>query len=118
MRRVQEVTAADFGREVLFSPVPVVVDVYADWCGPCRAIAPVLEALAGQYAGRLKFVKANLDAEPEVAEVYGVGAVPTLLFFRNGELVDRVTGLPPAQEVWAKLDALAGLARTAAGRNG
>jgi thioredoxin 1 len=107
MGRVQEATATNFSHEVLLSPLPVVVDVFADWCGPCRVIAPVLETLARQYAGRLKFVKANLDAEPEIAEVYRVEAVPTLLFFHNGELIDRITGLPPSQVMWAKLDALA-----------
>ena len=107
MRRVQNVTAADFGREVLFSPVPVIVDVYADWCGPCRALAPLLEKLAERYAGAVRFVKANLDEEPEVAEVYRVEAVPTLLFFQNGQLIDRVTGIPPAQTLVTKLDALA-----------
>ncbi|MBN9121381.1 MAG: thioredoxin [Planctomycetes bacterium] len=107
MQRVQSVTAAEFSREVLFSPVPVVVDVYADWCGPCRALAPLLEKLAERYAGAVKFVKVNLDEEPEVAEVYRVEAVPTLLFFRNGQFADRVTGIPPAQAMLAKLDDLA-----------
>ena len=106
MKRVQQVTAADFSREVFFSPVPVVVDVFADWCPPCRAIAPVLENLASVYAGKVKFLKANLDEEPEIAEVYRVEAVPTLLFFQNGEVVDRVAGIPPMPTLVAKLDAM------------
>ena len=84
MKRVQNVTAADFGREVLFSPVPVVVDVYADWCGPCRSLAPLLEKYAELYAGEVKFVKVNLDEEPEVAEVYrGWSAGPGLAAERD-----------------------------------
>ncbi len=108
MKRVQNVTAADFGREVLFSPVPVVVDVYADWCGPCRALAPLLEKYAELYAGEVTFVKVNLDEELEVAEVYRVEAVPTLLFFQNGQLTDRVTGIPRMPAMLTKLDDLAG----------
>ncbi|MCI0701680.1 MAG: thioredoxin domain-containing protein [Planctomycetia bacterium] len=106
MKRVQEVTAVDFGREVLFSPTPVVVDVFAAWCGPCRALAPLLEKYAELYSGEVKFVKVNLDAEPEVAEVYRVEAVPTLLVFQTGELIDRVTGIPPTQLMLTKLDDL------------
>jgi thioredoxin 1 len=110
MQRVQQLTAADFSREVYFSPVPVVVDVFADWCGPCRALAPVLEQLAGRYQGRVKFVKVNLDEEPDVARVFRVESVPTLLFFQNGELRDRVAGIPSSQWMIAKLDELAGTA--------
>jgi thioredoxin-like negative regulator of GroEL len=69
MSRLRQVTADDFSREVFFSPVPVVVDVYADWCGPCRAIAPLLEKLAEHYDGRVKFVKVNIDTDPDVAEL-------------------------------------------------
>ena len=107
MKRVQQVSAADFAREVLFSPLPVVVDVYADWCGPCRALGPVLAKCAALYEGEVKFVKVNLDEEPDVAQVYRVEAVPTLLFFQRGELRDRVTGLPHPQAMVAKLDDLA-----------
>lgn len=107
MTRVQNVTAAEFSREVLLSPVPVVVDVYVDWCGPCRALAPLLETYAGLYADEVKFVKLNSDQEPEVAEVYRVEAVPTLLFFQNGHLTDRVTGIPRTQAMLTKLDDLA-----------
>ena len=108
MKRVQSVTAAEFSREVLFSPIPVVVDVYADWCGPCRALAPLLEKYAELYDREVKFVKVNLDEEPDVADVYRVEAVPTLLFFQNGELRDRITGIPPMQALFTRLDDLAG----------
>lgn len=116
MKRIQQVSSADFSREVFFSPVPVVVDVFADWCPPCRAIAPVLENLAGVYAGKVKFLKANIDEEPEIAEVYRVEAVPTLLFFQNGELVDRIAGIPPMADFLAKLDAMARQPTQQAGR--
>lgn len=114
MKRVRVLTAAEFSREVLLSPVPVVVDVYADWCGPCRALAPLLEKYAELYDGEVKFVKVNLDSEPDVAGVYRVEAVPTLLFFQDGELRDRITGIPPVQAMLTKLDDLA--RRTGRGR--
>jgi thioredoxin 1 len=104
---VPQVTARDFAREVFFSPVPVVVDVYADWCGPCRALAPLLERLAQAYAGRVKFLKANLDDDTEIAEVYRVEGVPTLLIFQDGRLTDRVVGLSDLRALVAKLDRLA-----------
>ncbi len=108
MSRARKVTADNFSREVLFSPVPVVVDVAADWCGPCRALAPLLHRLADRYAGRIKFLTVNIDEDPEVAEVYGVQGVPTLLFFRDGRPADRVVGLTHPRELVAKLDRLAG----------
>jgi thioredoxin 1 len=85
-----------------------VVDVYADWCAPCRALAPLLEKYAELYHGEVKFVKVNLGEEPDVGDVYRVEAVPTLLFFQNGELRDRVTGIPQMQALFTKLDDLAG----------
>lgn len=107
MSRVQQVTAADFAREVFFSPVPVVVDVYADWCGPCRALAPLLDRFATHYAGRVKFMKVNIDEDPEVAETYQVDGVPTLLLFAHGRPADRVVGLTDPRTLVAKLDRLA-----------
>jgi thioredoxin 1 len=108
MSRVPQVTTREFAREVLFAPVPVVVDVYADWCGPCRAVAPLLERAAELYAGRLKFLKVDIDEDPDVAEVYEVTGVPTLLFFRDGQLIDRVVGLSEPRTLLAKLGQLAG----------
>lgn len=107
MSRVQKVTTRDFSREVFFSSVPVVVDVYANWCGPCRALAPLLERLAELYTGRIKFVKVSIDEEPEVAEVYRVKGVPTLLIFQNGHLTDRVVGLSDPRALVAQFDRLA-----------
>jgi len=84
MARVTPVSTAEFGREVLFSPTPVVVDFYSDWCGPCRVLAPVLEQYAAAFDGAVKFVKVDVDNEPEMAGHYGVSSMPTLLFFRGG----------------------------------
>jgi thioredoxin 1 len=108
MSRIPKVTAQDFSRQVLLSPVPVVVDVYADWCGPCRSLAPLLERLGELFAGRVSFAKVSIDEDPEVAEVYRVEGVPTLLFFRNGQLIDRVVGLSDPRGLVAKLERLAG----------
>ncbi len=107
MANVARVTAANFGNEVLSSLLPVMVDVYAPWCGPCRILAPVLEKFADEFAGTVRIVKVNIDEEPEVARVYGITSVPTLLFFRNGQLADRVTGLPSLDLMKAKLNAIA-----------
>ena len=115
MSRVREVTAGEFPREVCFSPVPVVVDVYADWCGPCRAIAPLLERLAEFYAGRVKFLKVNIDDDPEVAGVYRVEGVPILLLFRDGQATDRVVGLADPRALVAKIDRLATTGTTTTG---
>lgn len=115
MSRVARVTAGDFSREVLFSPVPVVVDVYADWCPPCRALAPLLERYAQIYDGEIRFLKVNADEEPDVAEVYRVEGLPTLLLFKGGQLVDRVVGFPSVPALTARLDELAGRPRRASG---
>ena len=103
---VSHATSATFESEVLQSSAPVVVDVYAPWCGPCRLLAPVLEKLADAYGGRVKFVKVNVDEEPELAQRYEVTGVPTLLLFKDGRLEDQVVGLVPPAQLQEKLDAL------------
>lgn len=107
MSLLPNVTVEDFSREVLFSPVPVVVDVYADWCGPCRALAPILDRLAGHFADRVRFVKVNADEEQDIVRYYRVEGLPTLLIFQNGQLVDRVVGLSDLRALMAKLETLA-----------
>ena len=107
MSSLANVTVEDFSREVLFSPVPVIVDVYADWCGPCRALAPLLDRLASHYSDRLRFVKVNADEEQDIVRFYRVEGLPTLLIFRNGQLVDRVVGLSDLRALMAKLEPLA-----------
>jgi len=106
MFRLMSVSAADFGYQVHFANSPVVVDFYADWCGPCRVLGPVLERFADKYHGAVKFVKVDVDNESELAGHYGVSSIATLLFFRGGELVNRIVGLPSAGLLQAKLDAL------------
>lgn len=106
MASVTEINAEQFDRDVATSPTPVVVDFYAPWCGPCRMLAPVVQALAQKYAGRARFVKVNVDDAPELAERFGISGVPTLLFVRDGEEVDRVVGFAPPQVISARLERL------------
>lgn len=84
---VQEVTDKDFKTEVEDSKIPVLVDFYAPWCGPCKAIAPLVEKAAGQYAGKLKVVKLNTDNSPNTMRKFGVRSIPTLIFFKDGKVV-------------------------------
>jgi thioredoxin 1 len=101
------VTEAQFPREVLLSDEPVAVDFFAEWCGPCKALAPMLEKLSDQYAGRVKVVKVDIDQEPGLATRFGIRGVPTMIFFRNGKAVDQVVGLLPPASLAAKFEGLA-----------
>jgi thioredoxin 1 len=89
---VSEVSDGTFERDVLGSDVPVVVDFWAEWCPPCRALAPTFEELAQQYAGRVRFVKLNVDENSGVSQRYGIKGIPTLLFFDGGREAERVVG--------------------------
>jgi thioredoxin 1 len=102
------VSDAEFEEKVLNSSVPVVVDFWAPWCGPCRMIAPVLEQLAGEYDGKLVVAKVNTDENPEWAMRYGVMGIPTLLFVRDHEVQDRQVGVGPAPMLKAKVKNLVG----------
>jgi thioredoxin 1 len=97
------VTEQSFEAEVVQSSVPVLVDFWAAWCGPCRAIAPTVEELAGEYAGKLKVVKVDVDENPDVSGKYGVQSIPTLLVFKNGEVVERLIGAYPKNMLLQKL---------------
>jgi thioredoxin len=99
-----EVTDATYASEVLNSPVPVLLDCWAAWCGPCRAIAPSIERLAAEYAGRAKVCKLDVDANPQTARALQVQGIPALFFLAGGRVVDRLVGAHPYPAIEAKLD--------------
>ena len=100
------VTDATFEQQVLKSDKPVMVDFWAPWCGPCRAVAPVLEDLANEYEGRLVVAKFNIDENPKHTMEYGVMAIPTMIFFKDGKPVDRIEGAGPKAFYKSRLEGL------------
>ena len=102
-----EINEANFERDVLQSKEPVLVDFWAEWCGPCKMLAPVLDEIAAEQAGRVKIAKVNLDEQPGLAARYGVQAIPTLLYFAGGELRDQTVGAASKKAIVSKLEALA-----------
>lgn len=96
-------TVENFEKEVLGSDVPVLVDFWAEWCGPCRMLAPVIESLAGKAGGAYKVGKVNVDEQPELARRYGIMSIPTVLLFKNGQLADKSVGLVPESKLAAML---------------
>ncbi|MFA0734930.1 MAG: hypothetical protein OGMRLDGQ_001430 [Candidatus Fervidibacter sp.] len=107
---VKEVDKTNFEQEVLQSDIPVMVDFWAPWCVPCRVIAPLVERLAEQYAGRLKVTKLNVDENHELAIRYQVMSIPTLIFFKNGQVIDRIIGVPrePERVIVQKIEEVIG----------
>jgi thioredoxin 1 len=95
MSNALAVTDQSFDQEVLKAPVPVLVDFWAAWCGPCKQIAPTVEQIAGEYAGKLKVVKLDVDANIEVSTRYGIQGIPTLLLFKGGQVVEKLVGAYP-----------------------
>jgi thioredoxin 1 len=101
---VAQVSDASFDGDILKSPVPVLVDFWAPWCGPCRSVAPIVEDLANQYAGKLKVAKINVDESTDVATRYQTTSIPTFILFKNGQVADRALGALPRSEFVKLID--------------
>lgn len=101
---VASVTNTTFEREVLVNDLPVLVDFWAPWCGPCRVVAPVVNELSEEFDGRVKVVKLNIDDSPEIATQYGIRSIPTLVLFKEGQPIDRVTGALPKSTLATTLE--------------
>ena len=100
------ITDDSFQSEVVQSSIPVLVDFWAVWCGPCRMVAPIVDELAVEYEGRVKVGKVDVDSEQKIAADYGIRSIPTLLIFKDGELADQIVGAVPKKQLVEKLEAL------------
>jgi len=103
----KQVDESTFPSEVLLSDTPVAVDFFAEWCGPCQALGPVLEKFSVGYEGRVKIAKVDVDHNPGLAQRFQIRGVPTMIFFKGGKVVDQVVGMLPPAQLAAKLDSLA-----------
>lgn len=103
---IKEFTDDNFESDVLSSDIPVVIDLWAPWCGPCLKLTPIIEELAAEYGDKVKFGKLNIDNNPQTASKYGVMSIPTIFFVKNGEIADTQVGLLPKDMLKSKIDAL------------
>ena len=99
-----EINSANFQGEVIESDIPVLIDFWAEWCGPCKALSPIIDELAGEYAGKVKIAKLDVDAEPGLAGQYGVLSIPMVALFKDGEVVERSVGLKPKDRLVGDLN--------------
>jgi thioredoxin 1 len=104
MSNALELSSANFDAEVLQSEIPVLVDFWAPWCGPCRMMAPVIDAMAAKYEGKVKVTKVNVDEAGDIAGRYGIRSIPTLMIFKGGAQADTVVGAVPEADLSARLD--------------
>jgi thioredoxin 1 len=104
---IPQISDAEFDQEVIKADMPVLVDFWAPWCGPCQMVAPMVEELAREFSGRVKIAKMNVDENPSTPPLYGIRAIPTLILFKAGEVVERIVGVVPKEELKIKLEKVA-----------
>ena len=104
--KIVVVSDSDFEEKVLNNSLPVIVDFWAAWCGPCRMVAPVLEELAEEYDGKAIIAKLNVDENPQMPTQFGIQAIPTMIFYKGGKEVEKVVGVTPKNQIAAKIDTL------------
>jgi thioredoxin 1 len=102
--KTREVNENEFQHEVLDSSMPVLVDFWAEWCGPCKMLSPVVDEIANQYEGKVRVVKVDADANQQIMQQYGILSIPTLMLFKGGEVVERITGFKPKDKILGKLN--------------
>jgi thioredoxin len=114
MKTIPELNDENFDQNIAAASLPVVVDVYAPWCGPCKMIAPILEQLAEHYTRKIRFFKVNVEEAPKIASRYEISGVPTLLLICQGEVREAIVGFPSPHELLAKLEVLVRMSRATA----